>query len=96
MSPPPSGGCALIGHGTSLESARCVAPRGINRGDWAIMHFYACDRNGNSTGRQRVNAVMQEIAIIASNGARDSGIKLDSESNDVILSGGIDGVIPPR
>ena len=60
------------------------------------MHFCACNRNGKVTGVHQVRAGSQAIAISESTVARDAWIRFYRSANDVGLSDGIDGVIPPR
>ena len=83
-------------HGTSLVSAKNISCTGLSRGDRVHIHFAACDRNGNLTGSGQIRFGPQALVIVAVNAARDAGIRFYRASNGVILSGGIDGVIPPR
>ena len=93
---PPAEDVFYVAHGTSLQSAESISRNGLCRGDRLHIHFYACNRNGNIRGNQRVRLGSQSIVIAASNAARDAGIVFYGSSNDVISPDGIDGVIPPR
>ena len=86
--------CYVV-HGTSLHSSKNIAKHGLNRGGRLHIHFYACNRNGDIRGAQHVRIGSQAIVIAASNAAREAGIMFYRSNNAVILSGGIDGVIPP-
>ena len=85
-----------VAHGTALSAAKSISEQGLTRADRVHVHFLQCTRGGQIYGNQRVRSGSQALVIASARTARDDGIRFYRPSSNVILSDGIDGVIPPR
>ena len=89
------GGPGRIVHGTSIESAEIICSRGLGRMDRLHIHFGKMirSRKGEKPAGIRGNA---EAGIVF-DGAEciQRGVRFHRSANDVILTEGLDGRLPP-
>ena len=85
-----------VAHGTSLKAARSIVLEGIDPGERLHVHFRECTPNGHLLDDISMRQHTKVVIAVSAAHAREEGIVFHRSTNDVVLSAGIDGTIPPR
>ena len=81
----------LLAHGNSAGNARSICETGIMRSVRLHIHFGTMNR-----GRHRgIRPVSEAVVVVDGNACSQEGIAIRRSPNDVLLSEGEEGRIPP-
>ena len=85
-----------VAHGTSMEDARDIVVNGLNRCARLHIHFHPCDVAGKLADSPQMRHGARVVIVVSAAHAREEGLIFYRSSNNVILSSGEHGIIPPR